>query len=496
MDGLIVVHGIYVPELSEPPLSGFLLWAEGPPDGGGAPERHPRSIGAESLEESLRPLGLASAPGGGARGAIASLALPARGGWPLAPSTVVRESGTGGPPALRWFDVSGVRLTPLETLDFVPRLAASLRARPQRLLTGDDLDYWAEAARWTFDLLYRRRVAPSADDVRPLWRPVLADPAERDKFQRFVAALPPAARTASSPGARGSARPGPLFPAPETIVRLFLEEITDAAAREFIRDVVPAERRRAGGGPEAAVVAALATIPAHPLSPDVLGRLREYSLPLLEPLPEGALALGIRVVPPPAEERDLPWSLRYHLASGESPPAEIDAAEVWTHSNGALRRSGRLFAAPQEALLARLSTAAAVSPSVRRSLEERHPVGAELTLEEAYRFLTQEAPLLAESGVRVLLPAERGLTRVSLRLQASEAGRVPALTRFGLETIVDFDWQIAVGDAAMTPAEFEELAARKIPLVAVRGEWVLLDREHLDRTLRLFDRRPGGRTTL
>ncbi len=496
MVGLILVHGLYVPELSEPPLSGFLLWGEGSPDGGGPPERHPRSIEEKALEEALRPLGLGAAPGGGPRGAIASLALPARGGWPLAPSSVVRESGTGGGAALRWFDVSGVRLTPLEALDFVPRLAASLRARPQRLLTGDDLDYWAEAARWTFDLLYRRRVAPSADGVRPVWRPVLSDPAERDRLQRFVAALPPAARTASSPTARGSARPGPLFPAPDRTVRLFLEEMTDVAAREFIRDVVPAERRRSGGGPEAAVAAALATMPAHPLSPEVLGRLRDYSLPLLEPLPEGALALGIRVVPPPAGERDLPWSLRYHLASGESPPAEIDAAEVWAHSNGALRRSGRLFHAPQEALLSRLSTASTVSPAVRRSLEERHPVGAGLTLEETYRFLTQEAPLLSESGVRVLLPGERGLTRVSLRLQASEAGRGQALTRFGLETIVDFNWQVAVGDATMTPAEFEELAARKIPLVSVQGEWVLLDREHLERTLRLFDRRPGGRTTL
>jgi SNF2 family DNA or RNA helicase len=496
MDGLIVVHGVYVPELSEPPLSGFLLWGEGPADGGGVPERHPRAVAAASLEEALRPLGLGVSPGAGAREAIASLALPARGGWPLAPSSVLHESGAGAAPALRWFDVSGVRLTPLEILDFVPDLAASLRARPQRLLTGDDLDYWAEAARWAFDLLYRRRVAPSADDVRPVWRPVLSDPADRDRLRRFVAALPAAARTASPQAARGSSRAGPLFPAPTRTVRLFLEEVADAAAREFIRDVVPAERRRAGGGPEAAVAAALATIPAHPLPPDILGKLRDYSLPLLEPLPEGALVLGIRVVPPPPDVRDLPWSLRYHLASGETPPAEIDAAEIWGHADGALRRSGRLFAAPQEALLARLSTAAAVSPAVARSLEERHPVGAELTLEEAHRFLTQEAPLLAESGVRVLLPGERGLTRVSLRLRATEAGRGPALTRFGLETIVDFDWQVAVGDTVMTPAEFEELASRKIPLVSFRGEWVLLDREHLDRTLRLFDRRPGGRTTL
>ena len=153
---------------------------------------------------------------------------------------------------------------------------------------------------------------------------------------------------------------------------------------------------------------------------------------------------------------------------------EVDAGEVWESPTPGLRRTGRLFPNPQEALLARLAGASSLSRAVARSLEERHPVGAELTLDEAYRFLTEEAPLLSEAGVRVLLPGEGKLTRVGLRLRVG--GRGSALTRFGLETVVDFDWQVAVGDALLSPAEFEELAARKIPLVSIRGEWVLLDR--------------------
>jgi superfamily II DNA or RNA helicase len=496
MDGLIVVHGAFVPGLSEPPLSGFLLWGEGPGGASGPVERHPRAVEAGALEEALRALGLGPAPAGILRETTASVALPSRGGWPLAPSAVLREGAPGGPAALRWFDVPALRLTPIESLDFVPHLASTLRARPQGLATGDDLDYWAEAARWLFDLLLRRRIVPSADGVRPFWRPVVSDPAERERFQRFVAALPPAARTTVPRADRGDARPGPDFPAPGRIVRGFLDETADAAAREFLRDVIPVEQRRAGNGPEAAVAAALAATTAQPLAPELLARLRDYSLPLLEPLPEGALALGIRVLPPAVGEPGQPWRLRYHLATGEDPVVEIDAGEIWSLREGSVRRGGRLFAAPKEALLARLSVAAGLSPAVARSLEETHPLGADLTLDEAYTFLTHEAPLLTEAGVRVLLPGEGRLTRVSLRLRAGEAGRGSAVTRFGLETVVDFDWRIAVGDEVMTPAEFEELAARKIPLVAVRGEWVLLDREHLARTLRLFDRRPGGRTTL
>ncbi|MEO6324797.1 MAG: DEAD/DEAH box helicase, partial [Thermoanaerobaculia bacterium] len=107
-------------------------------------------------------------------------------------------------------------------------------------------------------------------------------------------------------------------------------------------------------------------------------------------------------------------------------------------------------------------------------------------------------PLLAEAGVHVLLPSEGKIARVGISLRGSESGwkSGAAVTRFGLQTLVDFDWKIAIGDTLLTPAEFEELASQKIPLVSVRGQWVLLDPASVERTLKLFDRRPGGRTTL
>ncbi|HTS03483.1 MAG TPA: DEAD/DEAH box helicase, partial [Thermoanaerobaculia bacterium] len=150
-------------------------------------------------------------------------------------------------------------------------------------------------------------------------------------------------------------------------------------------------------------------------------------------------------------------------------------------------------------LLARLGAAASLSSAVRRSLEERHPAGIALSPEETWRFLSEEATLLGEAGVAVRLPGGGTLQRVSLRLVAREGAPTaadPGVTRFGLDTLVDFDWRVAVGDALLSAAEFEDLAARQMPLVEVRGEWVLLDKEHLEQARRILDRRPGGRTTL
>ncbi|HQR47253.1 MAG TPA: hypothetical protein PK598_14730, partial [Thermoanaerobaculia bacterium] len=84
MIGLVIVHGAYVPELSQQPLSGFLLWGEGTATEVGPSDRHPRALEAEALEEALRPLGLGGMPGA-VRATTASVALPSRGGWALAP---------------------------------------------------------------------------------------------------------------------------------------------------------------------------------------------------------------------------------------------------------------------------------------------------------------------------------------------------------------------------------------------------------------------------
>jgi len=68
MDGLIVVHGAFVPGLSEPPLSGFLLWGEGPGGASGLVERHDPA--ALDLRFSPSPPALAQPMGNPQRGAV------------------------------------------------------------------------------------------------------------------------------------------------------------------------------------------------------------------------------------------------------------------------------------------------------------------------------------------------------------------------------------------------------------------------------------------
>ena len=491
MEGLIVLHGA-------PSPAGFTLWTEGlfaPREGR---DRHPRALESRELLAALSAEGLSSFVSARAEPATLTLAVPAVHGRPVPSAPALREPADYAAPfsaVLRTYEVPALVLPVADALETLLALPVALRARPLSVSAGDDLDYWAEVARWVFDLLLRRRVAPGSDGAQPRWRPVLDDPHERERFRRLAEAMPPVSRALLPPGVR----PGPdgALPAARGLLLAFLDEAVDAAARDVLKDVLPAERRRAGDTPEAEVIAALASPPARALDPGVLARLTEWSLPLLDPLPESLLRLGIRVVPP--SEPGGPFSLAYVLESGDGPEVSLSAEEIWATTEASVRRRGRLFTNPQDALLARLGTAATLSRPVARSLEERHPSGVTLSPDEAWRFLSDEAPLLGEAGVAVRLPGGGSLARVALKL----VGRAPGVSgadvpvvRFGLDALVDFDWRVAVGDALLTPHEFEELAARQIPLVEIQGEWVLLDKENLEKARRLLDRRPGGRTTL
>jgi hypothetical protein len=489
---LIVIHGGYLPPSSGRTLSGLFFWGEGPyvPT---ERDRHPRALEVTELESALRagraPLGTPSRLGKG----VVKLYVPARHGRPVPSMAALREAEdyASGPAGPRGFEVDALFPPPLDAVDL---LLHTRDLRPP-LAAGEDLEYWAEAARFLFDLLLRRRVAPQFDEDPPRWAPILSGAEEKERSDRLAAAMPPVGRAASSP--EEPAGPRGFAPA-DVVLRAFLDETTDALARELIRDVVPAERRRAGASAESRLVVSLAAPRGGEptgADPSLLARLHAWTLPLVEPLPPGALRLGVRLSPP-REDHAGNWHLLYHLESVDDPSLQLFADEIFGPDEGALRRLGRRVANPEETLLLKLGEAAALSRAIERSLEERHPSGAELTLEEAHRFLAHEAPLLSGAGVHVYLPSE-GTTHPSVRLHGVESGwKAGAVTRFGLSTLVDFDWKIAIGDTLLTPAEFEELAAQKVPLVSVRGEWVLLDKASVERTLRLFDRRPGGRTTL
>ena len=64
-----------------------------------------------------------------------------------------------------------------------------------------------------------------------------------------------------------------------------------------------------------------------------------------------------------------------------------------------------------------------------------------------------------------------------------QGGRGSHLGLMGLDSIVEYDWTVAVGDTTLSAKEFENLVRLKIPLVKVRGQWVELRPEEIEKAI-------------
>ena len=155
---------------------------------------------------------------------------------------------------------------------------------------------------------------------------------------------------------------------------------------------------------------------------------------------------------------------------------------------------------PVEELLAGLGAAARLFGELEDALREAAPALVEMDTAGAFRFLKETGPLLAGAGFGVLLPDWVRKARLGLKLTTrsrSTAGSSAGagVARFGLGDLVDFRYDVAVGDEPLDPAELAELARLKVPLVRLRGQWVELDDAHLKAALKFLERNQAGTMT-
>lgn len=104
--------------------------------------------------------------------------------------------------------------------------------------------------------------------------------------------------------------------------------------------------------------------------------------------------------------------------------------------------------------------------------------------ELAWLLLAEGSIRLAEAGYMLFLPAWwEKLKKSQLGLKASLASSVgsPREPLLGLNSIMQFDWKLAVDDVELTEDEFSQLLVQKKRLAYIRGRWVQLDQALLRR---------------
>ena len=439
----------------------------------------------------------------GTRG-TAVLALPNEGRGPSA-SAEVRRTRAETPPAQS--PAVGQWEVPTLVLDSQNALAYLLASSDaefdlERPIAGADLRALQAVAGLAVDLVGRGRVLPgvrAAGNGRAMamWSAVVT--AADAVWLRTVAGALPGSFTAAYPAAadRGAAA-----------VRL-LAAATDALVDATVRSRLgPVKRRRTASSFRSALTGSdpyFATTPVALAALDEaladwqrevtqVGAVRAC-FRLVEPIEAAVATAGQETADEPVP--DPTWRVDFALQSTAEPSLVVDAGQVW-RAKGALRALARHVTDPQETLLGELGRAVRLYPDIEGALRTAKPSSLTLDADGAHRFLSEAAPILLAAGFGVLLPS--WWTNPSMRLGAklsvstpSQPGQVATNATIGREGLVEFRWDLAVGEHTLTEQEVADLVEAQQPLVRVRGQWTYVDAEHLARARAFLTKKSHGR---
>jgi hypothetical protein len=157
----------------------------------------------------------------------------------------------------------------------------------------------------------------------------------------------------------------------------------------------------------------------------------------------------------------------------------VDATTIWNNSVERLAYAGRTIELPQETLLSGLGLASKLYPLIEPSLQAQRPQSCQLNPLQAYEFIKSVAWRFADSGLGVVLPPSLTKTdgwasRLGLSIQAETPKVTPAKGGLGLQSLLNFKWELTIGGQRLSKAEFDRLIALNSPLVEINGEWVEL----------------------
>ncbi len=470
---MIALHAAFCP-------NALLVWRE--------PE-----AGRAALLAALADLGADfTFPKRAARQAVAW--IPARGGRP-APSNALLDDAASADEGCS-LAPSKVAVLPLEARQAIDLLAACAGKRllAPGVLIGEDLSYWTAALRFAAGLVMRGQylpgLMPENGGFAARWTPVFAG-SDAARLHALAKAMPSAARALTWEKAGD---------APDTAAETVLSGFAGFAVDRLVRSSASTATPRAIESLHDRWIEALAAEDgAMEDSAAELRALADQVRQWQRPIQVSARApfrASFRLGEPERDEG--PWSVQYLLQGTKDPSLILPAAVAWKPKGTALAAVGHDAGAVREHLLISLGQAAAICPRIEASLKERTPEGFLTDAPGAHQFLRETAPALEQSGFGVMLPAwwtRRGAGTQWKARASVKSGSKAAAGGLSLDTLVKFDWELALGDEKISRAELTALARLKTPLVKLRGQWVEVNSAEIQAALEFLKQNPSGEVT-
>ncbi|MGI2906759.1 DEAD/DEAH box helicase [Tolypothrix sp. VBCCA 56010] len=396
---------------------------------------------------------------------------------------------TESPQYLQPWRVEGFCLNPSEAMEFLTSLPLSA-AKVEDAFLGGDLRFWSQIARWSLDLISRGKFLPtiqrqSDEAFAAKWQALIDSAVDQTRLEKFAAKMPLICRTYEGMG-NGESNQSLLrvdFPVKPAVLLLgFLHQTIDTQVRQMVGSQPVIEARIMASLPPAVKLWLQAlNSTSQTLNADTVGverleaALKTWTLPVQYELAGKTLFRTCFQLLPPSGEAD--WTLAYFLQAADDPEFIVDAATIWDNPVEQLVIQNRTIEQPQETFLRGLGLASRLYPPIASSLETENPQFCRLNPMQGYEFIKSVAWRFEDSGLGVILPsslANRGDIANKLGLKITAQTENKKQGRLGLQSLLNFEWQLAIGGQTISKAQFDRLVALNSPLVEINGEWVEL----------------------
>ena len=389
--------------------------------------------------------------------------------------------------SLNLWQVEGWRLRVPEAIKFLQLLPLSSWQQTRDTYIGEDLRFWTHVYRWSIDLLSRGKLLPGIfkkdQIVKSCWQPLLDSTVDRTRLAKFIQLMPPVCRAYD----RQINKEIKLAESQEILLD-FLRNILDVQLRNYIEESTI-------NGKTGTVISWLrsltgksAIFESEPKNIKGLQTaLDRWTLPVRDYLVSSSkrqLAPNLfntcfSLVPPTPEgirSGDIDWELKYNLQAIDDSNFLVSADTIWQHPVERLLINNRSIEKPQETLLKGLGLASHLYEPIAESLQQSQPSECQLNPIQVYEFIRSIAWQLQDSGLGVILPpglaSGEGEKRLGIKIKAEVEQKKGS--RLGLQSLLDYKLEIAIGDQKISKKEFELLLAQRSPLVEVNGEWIAL----------------------
>lgn len=454
----------------------LILWAEKSEGSKARKGRHPWSATIHELRDIFLILR-------NSNDTTATAWLPTTDDAPI-PSSGMLTDIRATPKRIAPWEVDGLRLSMAESMVM---LSAAYDKRTLRdgIVVGEDMKWWTQVLRQASSMVARQQYLPDAvpfDDqkYKAVWNPVFVG--EDAEWIDLAAAKMPASGRALT----WTADKDTTFQPAVAVLWDVISNMTDYMVRTVHSDSKRYRRRRTSFDSDHDAWLHSLRSEANTISGTtediqaLVGQIREWQAPI-GVMASSSFRICFRVEEPTDHDQ---WTVRYLVQPNDDPSLLVPADTAWDSKDPDMR--GRILFA--------LGQATGICPDISNGITKDGPVGYTTNADGAYQFLIRDAEALSRAGYGVILPAwwtgkdkrQRLTARANMQRTTNQTSGI--LT---LDSVLQFDWEVALGDKTMSIAELEALAALKSPLVRMRGQWSVVSHKEIQSAIRILKKGPS-----